>query len=93
MSNLRTPRQSIAYSPTQNVKARAGYLQPLPVIDPRVVETIPAYQFVVGRTRRQKRVFGDANKLRGSGTLSTRAAGTRKPAARDDAADVARYFC
>jgi hypothetical protein len=35
MSNLRTPRQSIAYSPTQNVKARARYLQPLPVIDPR----------------------------------------------------------
>jgi hypothetical protein len=35
MSNLRTLRQSIAYSPTQNVKARAGYLQPLPVIDPR----------------------------------------------------------
>jgi hypothetical protein len=32
MSNLRTLRQSIA-SPTQNVKARAGYLQPLPVID------------------------------------------------------------
>jgi hypothetical protein len=58
----------------------------------QVVETIPAYQFVVGRARRQKRPFGDASKLRGSGTLSRQAARARKPAARDDAADVARYF-
>src|SRR5258708_33337255 len=35
MSNVRTLRESIVYSPTQNVKAQAGYLQPLPVIDPR----------------------------------------------------------
>jgi hypothetical protein len=38
MSNLRTLRQSIA-SPTQNVKARAGYLQPLPVIDSVIRQT------------------------------------------------------
>src|SRR5258706_4025916 len=35
MSNLRTLRQSIAYSATENVKAQAGYLQPFPVIEPR----------------------------------------------------------
>jgi hypothetical protein len=39
MSNLRTLRHSIACSPTQNVKARAGYLQPLPIIDPRDWQT------------------------------------------------------
>ena len=32
---LRTLRQSIVYSPTQNVKAQVGFGQPLPVIDPR----------------------------------------------------------
>jgi hypothetical protein len=32
---LRTLRQTLAYSPTQNIKAQAGFGQPLPVIDPR----------------------------------------------------------
>jgi RecA-family ATPase len=35
MSNVRTLRQGIAYSPSQNVKAEAKYANPLPVIDPR----------------------------------------------------------
>src|SRR5713226_8950645 len=35
MSNLRTLRQSIAYTPRQNVKAQASYAGSLPVIDPR----------------------------------------------------------
>jgi RecA-family ATPase len=35
MSNLRTLRQSIAYTPSQNVKAQASYAGSLPVIDPR----------------------------------------------------------
>src|SRR6266436_7755717 len=35
MSNLRTLRQSNAYTPTQNVKAQASYAGSLPVIDPR----------------------------------------------------------
>lgn len=35
MSNLRTLRQSIAYSPSQNVTAQPRYSSPLPVIDPR----------------------------------------------------------
>ncbi|SIN83498.1 RecA-family ATPase [Bradyrhizobium erythrophlei] len=35
MSNLRTLRQSIAYTPSQNVKAQASYTGSLPVIDPR----------------------------------------------------------
>jgi RecA-family ATPase len=35
MSNLRTLRQAGVYSPSQNIKAQAGYANPLPVIDPR----------------------------------------------------------
>src|SRR5713101_7629308 len=35
MSNLRTLRQSIAYTLSQNVKAQASYAGSLPVIDPR----------------------------------------------------------
>ncbi|SHG69562.1 AAA family ATPase [Bradyrhizobium erythrophlei] len=35
MSNVRTLRQAIAYSPNQNIKAQAGYASSLPVIDPR----------------------------------------------------------
>jgi hypothetical protein len=35
MNNLRTLRQSIVYSPGQNVAAQAGQTGALPVIDPR----------------------------------------------------------
>jgi RecA-family ATPase len=35
MNNLRTLRQSIIYSPSQNVAAQAGPAESLPVIDPR----------------------------------------------------------
>src|SRR5258707_1247532 len=35
MTNVRTLRQAIAYSPSQNVKAQAGDANPLPIIDPR----------------------------------------------------------
>ena len=35
MSNLRTIRQSIPYSESQNLKAQVRYANPLPVIDPR----------------------------------------------------------
>jgi RecA-family ATPase len=49
MSNLRTLRQSIAYSPQQNVKAHAGYANPLPIIDPRDWQgkTVPERQWFV----------------------------------------------
>jgi hypothetical protein len=64
---------------------------------PRSGETssrwIDAAQLSAECPLRQKLRFGDASKLRGSGTLSRHAARARKPAARDDAADVARYFC
>lgn len=35
MNNLRTLRQSIAYSPNQNIAAQPSFTGPLPVIDPR----------------------------------------------------------
>jgi RecA-family ATPase len=49
MSNLRTLRQSIAYTPSQNVKAQASYAGSLPVIDPRDWQgkTVPQRQWFI----------------------------------------------
>jgi hypothetical protein len=46
---LRTLRQSIAYTPAQNMKAQAGITQPLPVIDPRnwQGQSVPERQWFV----------------------------------------------
>jgi RecA-family ATPase len=49
MSNLRFLRQAGVYSPSQNIKAQAGYASPLPVIDPRDWQgkTVPERQWFV----------------------------------------------
>jgi RecA-family ATPase len=49
MSNVRTLRQAIAYSPSQNVKAQATNSSTLPVIDPRDWQgrTVPERQWFV----------------------------------------------
>jgi RecA-family ATPase len=49
MNNLRTLRQSIVYSPGQNVAAQAGQTESLPVIDPRDWQgtTVPERQWFV----------------------------------------------
>jgi hypothetical protein len=41
MSNLRFLRQAGVYSPSQNIKAQAGYASPLPVFDPRDWKACP----------------------------------------------------
>jgi hypothetical protein len=49
MSNVRTLRQAIAYSPSQNVKAQATNSSAFPVIDPRDWQgkTVPERQWFV----------------------------------------------
>jgi RecA-family ATPase len=49
VSNLRTLRQSIAYSPSQNIAAHPRYSSPLPVIDPREWQgtTVPERKWFV----------------------------------------------